>query len=440
MEPPAGPARPRSLGLWSATALVFGHTIGVGIFLTPAELIGAVGSPALTLALWLGCGALVLAGAFSFGELASRFPETGGVYVFLRKAWGDRVAFLYGWQSLLVTDPGLTAALAAGLAQYLVVLLPGAAGAERWVALVTIWILTLANLAGLRLSARVFNALTAFKVLALVGIMVGALTATGGSWSHLTPFLARRPGGPPIGEALGLGLVGAFFSFAGFWEMSRVAGEVRDPGRVLPRAFAIGVAAVTLVYLGTTVAFLYLVPATEAITAAAFARSVGQAILGQGGPAALALVVVISVMASTMALLLMAPRLYLAMSERGVFPAGLARLSPGTGAPARATLLLGVLASGYVLTGSFQQIVAYFMATTLVFIGLAAAGLVVLRRRDPGAGAFRAPGYPVTTGLFVSLLAVIVVLIVVARPLPALGGIAVVSLGLVGYPILTRAR
>ena len=105
---------PRPLGVWSATALVVGHTIGVGIFLTPAELIGALASPALTFGLWLTCGALVLAGAFAFGELASRYPQAGGGYVYLREAWGEPVAFLYGWQCLLIMDPGITAALALG--------------------------------------------------------------------------------------------------------------------------------------------------------------------------------------------------------------------------------------------------------------------------------------------------------------------------------------
>src|SRR5262249_23137043 len=128
----------RELGFWSATALVVGHTIGVGIFLTPSQLIGALASPGWTVLLWLVCGALVLAGALTFGELASRYPEAGGLYVYLRAAWGSRVAFLYGWQSVLIMDPGVTAALAIGLAPYVVAVWPAAAGRERWLALGTI--------------------------------------------------------------------------------------------------------------------------------------------------------------------------------------------------------------------------------------------------------------------------------------------------------------
>ncbi len=429
---------PRVLGFWSATALVVGHTIGVGIFLTPAELIGALASPALTLGLWLACGALVLAGAFTFGELASRFPLAGGPYVYLREAWGERVAFLYGWQSLLVMDPGVTAALALGLSQYLVLLWPGASGQERWLAVGTIWALALVNMAGLRLSSRVINLMTAVKVGALAAIVLGALAIGSGSWLHFVPFVARRPGAPPIAEALALGLLGAFYSFGGFWEASRVAGEMRDPRRQLPRALALGVTVVTLIYLTTTLAFVYLVPPEQAGSASEFARRFGEALLGPSGPRSLAAVVVLSVVASAMALLLMAPRVYIAMSRDGLFLTALASLHPVTKAPVRATALLAAIASVFVLTGTFQQIVAFFLCTTLVFIALAAAGLFRFRRRESDAAGFRAPGYPVTAALFVAFILAVVALAVHARPLQAFAGFALVLTGLPAYRLLHK--
>jgi APA family basic amino acid/polyamine antiporter len=428
-------ARPE-LGLWSATALVVGHTIGVGIFLTPAELIGALGSPALTFGLWLSCGALVLAGAFTFGELASRFPQAGGLYVYLRQTWGERAAFLYGWQSLLIMDPGVTAALALGLSQYLVVLWPAVSGSERWLALGAVWALALVNMAGLRVSARVLNLMTAVKVSALAAVVLAAFTVGKGSWSHFAPFAARRPGVPAMGEALALGLVAVFYSFGGFWEASRVAGEIRDPRRQLPRALALGVAIVTLAYLLTTLAFLYLVPAEQATSASAFGRLAGRAMLGRAGPSALASVVVLSVIASVMALLLMAPRLYVAMSGDGVFPAALASIHPRTKAPARATALLAVIASLFVLTGTFSQIVALFMCTTLGFVALAATGLFVARRREPEAAVFQSPGYPATSALFVLFLLAVIVSVALARPMQALAGLVLVLLGIPAYHVL----
>ncbi len=413
-----------------------GHTIGVGIFLTPAELIGALASPALTLGLWLACGGLVLAGALTFGELASRRPQSGGPYVYLREAWSRRIAFLYGWQSLLIMDPGVTAALAIGLSQYLVVLWPGGAGWPRALALGVVWALALANMAGLQLSARAINLLTVGKVAALAAVVLLALTVGSGSWSHFTPFAARRAGAPPILEALGLGLIGAFYSFGGFWEVSRVAGEIRDPRRQLLRALAFGVTAVTACYLLTTVAFVYLVPPEQATSASEFARLAGQALFGPSGARALAAVVVLSVVASVMALLFMAPRVYLAMSRDGLFPGTLAALHPRTKAPVRATVLLASLASVFVLSGTFPQIVAFFMCTTLGFIALAAAGLFVLRRREPDPSGARPPLRGAAPALFILLVLAVIAFIMLARPLPALAGLGLVLIGLPIYRIL----
>ena len=332
----------RSLGLWPATALVVGHTIAVGIFLTPAELIGALASPALTLGLWVVCGALVFAGALTFGELASRYPLAGGPYIYLRQGWGERVAFLYGWQCLLILDPGITAALAIGLSGYIVVLWPGAAGAERWLAVAAIWTLALVSVSGLTLSARVLAGMTGLKLTAFAAVVAIAFSVGTGSWSHFQPFFVRQAATVPIGEALALGLISVFFSFGGFWEASRIASEVRNPTRTMPAALAIGVASVTAVYVATTIAFIYLVPVRDVTTAQEFARRAGEAMLGGTGPTFLAAIVVVSVATSALALLIMAPRLYVAMSHDGLFPSSIASVSDATGAPAGATLLLAL--------------------------------------------------------------------------------------------------
>ena len=419
--------RASGLGLWPATALVIGHTIGVGIFLTPAELIGALGSPALTVGLWVGCGALVLAGALTFGELASRYPRTGGPYIYLREGWGERIAFLYGWQSMLVMDPGVAAALATGSSEYIVLLWPAAAGAERWLAIAVIWMLALVSMAGLTLSARVLGLMTAGKLLAFAAIVILAFAAGSGSWSHFEPFVSRRATTVPLGEGIALGLVSVFFSFGGFWEASRVAGEVRRASRTLPAALAIGVTCVTVVYVATTLAFIYLVPVQQATSAPELARRAGEAMLGQTGPSVLAWVVVLSVVASLLALLIMAPRLYVAMSL--------------TQSPARATVLLALLASAFVFVGTFQQIVAFFMCTTLTFIALAAAALLVVRRggsNEPAA--FVCPGYPATPLLFILLVVAVVTLLAINRPLQASAGFAIVLLGLPAYGIYARRR
>jgi APA family basic amino acid/polyamine antiporter len=354
----------------------------------------------------------------------------------LREAWGARLAFLFGWQSLLVMDPGVTAALAAGLSEYLVVLWPAAGGSERYLGIGAIWILAGLAMAGVRLSARVLIGLTALKVAAFILLVAAAFTIGSGSWSHFMPLGERRAGAPPLTGALGLGLVSAFFSFGGFWEASRIAGEVRDAPRTMPRALTIGISCVTAVYVAVTAALIYLVPVDAATSAAGVARRAGQAILGEGGPAIFAAVVLLSIVTSILALLIMAPRLYVAMYRDGLFPRALGSVHPRTHVPARATALLAAMASLFVLIASFQQIVAFFMCTTLVFVTLAAVALIIVRRRTAEQSAFKVPGYPVTVALFALLTSTVVVLVAVNRPVHAVAGFAIVLLGVPAYRTL----
>lgn len=427
------PSQPVAIGVWPATALVVGYTIGVGIFLTPAELIGTVRSPAWTLALWIGCGVLAVAGGLTFGELAARLPKAGGPYVFLREGWGARLAFLYGWQSLLVMDPGVTAALATGVAPYLVVVWPAASGHERGLALGTIWILTLITLLGVRLSARTMTVMTMGKLAALVVVIAVAFSSGTGSWSHFAPPEVAPAGGVPMGVALAIGVISVFFSFGGFWDTSRIADQVERPDRTLPIALTLGVGCVTLVYVATTAAFIYLVPPSQAISATAFAQLAGEAMFGADGARIFAAIVIVSVVSSALGLLIMAPRLYVAMSADGVFPAAFAVVNLRSGTSTRSTLLLAVLASAFSLLGSFRQILTFFMVPTLAFIALAAMALVPLRRRAPGVAGFRDPGYPWTMMGFVTLLTVVILALVINQPLQAIIGLAVVLLGLFAY-------
>jgi basic amino acid/polyamine antiporter, APA family len=334
----------------------------------------------------------------------------------------------------------VTAGLAAGLARYVVAVFPEAAGHERLIALAAVWILAAAPMAGLKPSVRALGLLTSVKALALLAVPAIAFAAGSGRFEHFVPFFERRPGAPPLGGALAAGLVGVFFSFGGFWEASRLAGEIRETERTLPRALALGTATVTVLYLLTTAAFIYLVPFQPAMTASEFARHAGESLFEGAGPATLAAIVVLSAAASAFALLLMAPRVYVAMSRDGLFPSAIAALSPKTSAPARATALLAAIASVYVLTGTFEQIVALFLCTALVFIALAAAGLFVLRRREGPAAGFRCPGYPATPVLFIGLLLVVVVVVAAAHPLPALAGVVLAALGLPVHRLFSSRR
>src|SRR6266849_4575710 len=250
----------RELGLASTTAAVIGGIIAVGIFLTPAGMAKALGSPMWLLAVWLVVGSMTLSGALCFGELAGRFPRAGGSYVYLQEAFGKRVAFLYGWMCLLVMDPGLSASLATGTAAYAAYIFHWSPAVIKLAAILAIWVLCFLNIRSVRISAGIMRWITWLKLGVLGLLTVWAIVFHLGSWSNFVPFVAQRPGSLPLGPALGVGVMAAFYSFGGWWEVSKIAGEVRDPGRTLQRAMIFGVLLVTVVYVLVSGVFLYLVP------------------------------------------------------------------------------------------------------------------------------------------------------------------------------------
>ncbi|HEX8179330.1 MAG TPA: amino acid permease, partial [Pyrinomonadaceae bacterium] len=339
----------RQLGLKTATALVVGETIAVGIFLTPASMAKSLASPGWLFAVWFALGAMALCGALCYGELAARLPEAGGGYVYLRAAYGPAVAFLYGWMAFLVMDPGLTAALATGMASYVGYIVPLSPLAQRGVAIGTIAVLAGVNMRGARPGARVVRSLTALKLGLLALILLWGFGGRFGSWANFAPFVARRAGSQPFLGALAGAIVAAFFSFGGWWDLSKLAGEVRDPARTLPRALAYGVVIVTLVYVLTSAVFIYLVPLERVTSGETFAAQAGAALFGRVGGQAFSLVVVVAVLGSLAVVVMSAPRVYFAMARDGLFFPAAARLHPRFHTPARAILLQAVLAALLVL-------------------------------------------------------------------------------------------
>ena len=419
-----------------------GEVIGVGIFLTPAEMTRALGSPFWVLLVWLVVGAAALCGALCYGELAARYPEAGGGYVYLREAFGPGLAFLYGWKSLLVMDPGLTAALAAGFARYFGYLAPLSSTGEKVVGIAAILVLAGVNAVGVRLGALFLQVLTALK-LVLLGVIVTWGFASGrGDAEHFLPLVAPRPGSAPLLAGLAGGVVGAFFAFGGFWDVAKIGGEVKDPARNLPRALVLGVTIVTLVYILTTAVFIYLVPIEAATSGDAFAASVGKALFGPAGGRTFAVVVVVAVLGSLAAVLMAAPRVYHAMATDGVFPRVVGEIHPRFGTPARAIALQAVLACVLLGLGSFSAIVAYFVFVTIAFIALTVASLYRLPR--PSGAAYRVPGYPWTPAGFLALLALLLVLMAAGSPRQAALGTLVVALGVPVYlwyvPLMRRRQ
>ncbi|HVF51643.1 MAG TPA: amino acid permease [Pyrinomonadaceae bacterium] len=428
----------RQLGLPTATALVVGEVIAVGIFLTPAGMAKSLGSPALVLSVWLLMGMMALCGALCYGELAARFPEAGGGYVYLREAYGAPVAFLYGWMSFLVMDPGITAALAIGMAAYAAYGLGLSSPGTKAVAIVAIVLVAAINIRGVKPGGWLIRWLTIIKLGLLLLILLWGFGLRLGDWGHFSPFIARREGSTPLFGAVAGALVAAFFSFGGWWDVTKLAGEVRDPARTLPRALAYGVVIVTLVYVLTSAVFIYLVPLERVTSGETFAAQAGAALFGEVGGQIFSAVVIVAVLGSLAGIIMSAPRVYFAMARDGLFIPAAAALHPRYGTPARAIILQAALASLLVVLGTFEQIVSYFIFVVVIFIALTVASLFVLRRRFPSAGDYRTPFYPATPIMFLLLISLLLCLLGANNPKQALLGVAVVAAGLPFYYLIFR--
>jgi APA family basic amino acid/polyamine antiporter len=430
----------RQIGLKTATALIVGEIIAVGIFLTPAGMAKALGSPFWLLVVWVLMAALSLCGALCFGELAVRFPEAGGGYAYLREIYGPGLAFLYGWMALLVMDPGLTAAIATGAASYVGYGLHLSARGNQLVAIAAIVLLALVNIRGVKLGSLFIRWLTFLKVGFLGGMVLLAFVGRMGHWSNFVPFVAQHPGSKPLPEALAIGLVGSFFTFAGWWDVSKVAGEVRDPSRTMPRAFIYGLLIVATVYILTSAAFVYLVPMQDVTNGQAFAAQIGEALFGRTGAQVFSFFVIVAVLGSLAPIIMSAPRVYFAMARDGLFFPAAAAVHPRFQTPARSIAIQAILASILVLSGTFQEIISYFFFVVLVFIGLTVFGLFLLRRRQRVTLEYSTPGYPFTPIVFLLLLCVILFLLGVGQPKQSFLGVAVVLLGVPVYYLIFKRK
>ena len=431
----------RQIGFRTAVALIVGEVIAVGIFLTPSGMAKSLGSPFWLLVVWLMMGGMALCGALCYGELASRFPEAGGGYVYLREAFGRPLAFLYGWMALLVMDPGLTAALAVGLASYAAYVFGLTTTAVKAVAIAAIVSVALVNIRGVRFGGWLVSSLTILKLGLLLIVIVWSFGTQSGSWSNFKPFFDQRAGSEVLIGALAGGLVGAFFSFGGWWDLSKLAGEVREPERTLPRALLAGVSILTLVYILTTAAFIYLVPLERVTSGEIFVAQAGEAMFGRAGGNVLSGIVIVAVFGSLAAVVMSAPRVYFAMAKDRLFVPAAAALHPRFDTPARAIMIQATLASLLVLLGSFDTIISYFLFVVVIFIGLTVASLFVFRKRRSSSDRVSlTPAYPLAPVVFLLFTALILFLLGARRPREAALGVAVVLLGLPVYYFVLRER
>jgi APA family basic amino acid/polyamine antiporter len=441
MRPPPGggtpsPALAREIGPFGATMLVMGGIVGSGIFINPYVVARQVGTPALVLAAWGFGGVVAVAGAFVYAELASLRPAVGGQYAYLREAFHPRVAFLYGWVLLLVSQSGGMAAVAVTLARYLreLVALPLSDGA---VAVLALGVLTAVNALGVRAGNDVQSAFMVLKTLAIAGLVAVGLVCFDASRSPLAP-LVDRPPSLGLLAAFGAALVPVLFAYGGWQTSGFVMGELKRPQRDMPRALLLGVAGVVVLYLSVNVVCLRALGVAGLAASTAPASDVMRAALGDRGARLIALGIVISTFGFLAQGILTAPRVYYAMARDGVFFEAVGRLDRRTRVPVLAIALQGVVAAVIALSGRYEQILNYVVSVDFISFGLTGAALFVYRRRGERGG-FRTPGHPWTTAFFVLSCWLVVAATVNRYPRDSATGLGILALGLpVSY--LWRAR
>jgi len=431
----------RQMGVWAATAVVTGEAISLGIFLTPAAMARSLGSPALLAAVWCGMALLTIAGALCFTELAVRNPHDGGEYVYLRRGFGRPVGFLYGWMAALVMYPGVAAALCVGTVPYLRALIPMPAVLVSILPALMLIALGAINYFGTGVSSQLMSVLNWLKVPVLAALVGWALISGRATLANLEPLTLRRVGSDPLIQAVAGASISAFFCFGGWWEAGKIAGQVRNPQRNLPIAFAAGVLVVTALYLLVSFAFVAVIPMQTIQTNTAFVAQFGQALFGSAGSRVLSACVVLCVVGGLLVLSMAVPRVTyaLALGEAGGRSnsgplAAFGRLHPRFGSPANAVLLQTGMALLVLAFGAFDRILAFIIFSAVVFLALTVATL--FRVITP----VRQWWFPVAPVIFIFGSGLLAAMLLMHSPWPSLLGATVVLAGLPARWLLLRSR
>jgi APA family basic amino acid/polyamine antiporter len=429
----------RTLGFADLVMLTLGTVIGSGIFLVPAVVLRQTGgSLGIAISVWLIGGVLSFLGALTYAELSAANPDAGGMYTYIREAFGPLPAFLYGWTSFLVIASGSVAALAVAFSTYLGQLIPLAPFAARIVSVLMIAVIVVVNVRGTRESSSVENWATAAKVGALIVLsLVLILLGRGATAAGAAPAVA-----PPASLLAGVGaaMVGILWAYEGWQYVTFAAGETRDPQRVFPRAIAVATAALVVLYVVANFGYVAALGTGGAAASEHVAADAMAVVFGPWSGKAFSALVLVSIFSAANGLMLTAPRLYYSMARDGVFFARLAHVSERFGTPAPAIVLVAAWSAVLAVSGTFEQLLTYVVFTGWIFYGLGAASIFVLRRRYPDrVRPFRVPGYPITPLLFVASAGLLVVNTLSTQPSRAAIGLAVVLLGTPAF-FLWRAR
>jgi basic amino acid/polyamine antiporter, APA family len=414
--------------------MVVGTIIGASIFVQPSLVSGAVPSVSGMLLVWAAAGVLTLIGALVTAELASAFPGTGGVYVFLRESYSPAVAFLWCWAMFWSMHTGIIAAIATVCARYVAFFVPLGDTGVRVVAIGAILALSAVNYVGVRYGTAVQTAFTIIKVAAVVLIVVAGFAV-----SHASPPVAAVSTAPlvPSLRALVTATVAGLFAFGGWHMVTYTGDETVDARRTIPRALLIGTLAVTASYIAVNAAYLAVLSPAAVASSNRVAADFADRVMGSGGAAAMSALVVLSTLGAMTGIILTGPRVYLAAAHDGLVFRWIGAIHPRYGTPHHAIALQAVWASILVATGTYRALFTRVVYTEWIFFGLMTAGVFVLRRRAGYAPAYRAWGYPVLPLVFIVSTAIIVFNQLASDPIESATGLLIVLAGLPIYYLRT---
>ncbi len=438
----------RGLTLIPAAAVILANIIGTGVFLKARVMTCNVGSPEMVLVVWLVAGLLTLAGALVYAELGAMMPRSGGEFHFIGAAFGRRWAFLYGWTKTVALG-----ASGAAVAIVFVVFLNDLTGgklpqlAVQLLPVLVIAVATVINFSSVRSSGRTATFLTSVKIALVLFVALGAFLLADGTWGNFT--LSGAAGtceGVPESAKQGLrgfgaAMLGALWGYNGWAVIAALGGEIKNPGRTLPRALIGGTLTVVALYLFINAAYFYVLTPVEVASVAESSSVASEAASRFFGPGVAALMsagLLISAYGTLHTTLLSGPRIPFALARAGLLPGALARIS-SRGVPAVAVLTIGLWSIVLAVSGTFDILTDIYIFILWIFFGMNGAAVFILRRRSPDANRpYRAWGYPVVPALFLLMTVFLLINTVVATPMRAFAGIALIVIGLPIYEYFNR--
>ncbi|HXY11084.1 MAG TPA: amino acid permease [Terriglobales bacterium] len=443
------PTLVRGLSLLDSVLLLASGIIGSSIFLTAKDIAGPLPQPVLFLLVWVLGGIVSLLGCLAFAELGSMFPDSGGQYVYLREAYGDLVAFLYGWMLFSVANGGTIAALAVASAAYMGEIVPvisqnhvvfSAVGLSmtraHLVGIVLIALLTYVNVVGLRWGALLQNISTWTKFTAMASFVVLGLAVGKGHWGNFIPqgraTLALGPA--PFISAMGVALIAVFWAYDGWVYITWVAGEVKEPRRNVPLAMLLGILVVGVIYLAMNVTYLYSMPVGEIAQHETIAHAAAASLFSPRAALWLSATIAVSCFSAAATCTLSGARVYLAMAQDGVFFKRMAAIHPQWRTPAFSLIGQGVWAGILTVSGRYDQLYTYVIYGMVLSYTLTVIGLFILRWKRPEIPRpYRCAGYPWVPAIYVLIGTAWTLNTIITRPAEAFWGTALVLIGVPGY-------